>query len=617
MPYPVQNLLEGRGAPATVRADQPATAAIAVMIEKEFSQLPVVDGDGRPLGVITFQSIVEATSSFGVAVKDLTVGDAVVRADEFSPDDDLFDVIDRLQDKYSVLIVDDDGGKLLGVVTTYDSTEYFRRRGEDLMLVEDIEGMLKDMILAAFGVQGHADGGAAEWVTDANEDEGQAAVEGSEELAAAIQRISDNQGQLVGQYRDALKLYLAQSGLAGKSSKLDQAAFDASIARLAPARAPRAFESLTFYDYVELFLHERTWQHYGPRLQVDRTAVRQLLEGVRSTRNHLAHFRSDLAAMERSQLRYCWNWLQKHQPQPPPAAGLEWGEAQLSYVPPGAAQPGTPGGSAPALYEQPAAGNESRYALLATYLQNQPPTVDRINLRFDEIERIVRTPLPASARTHRGWWANNAVVTGRIQRWLDAGWRVASVNMAEQVATFERIPERQRRFIQFFVQLQDDIAERLARPQRIKPPTGEPWQVLAPVAGAHGEGLYYIAAFAPDNQFRLELYIDTDNRGRNNHIFDWLAAQRQAVEQELGAQLSWERMDDRRAARIAWIHGGAITDSDAELAQLRAWAADAAVRFANVVEPLAVAAAEQARAGVHFRSGAVEAHAPPGQPSPE
>ena len=320
MPYPVQNLLEGRGAPVTMRAEQPATEAVATMIEKEFSQLPVVDGEGRPAGVITFQSIVEATSNFGVAVKDLTVGHAVVRANEFAPDDDLFDVIDRLQDKYSVLIVDADG-KLVGIVTTYDSTEYFRRRGEDLMLVEDIEGMLKDMILAAFGVQENA--GA--WVLDASEDGVQAASEDKEQLAAAIQRISDNQGQLLGQYRDALKTYLAQSGLTGKSNKLDQAAFDASFAKLAPARGPKAFESLTFYDYVELFLHERTWQHYGPTLQLDRNAVRQLLEGVRSTRNHLAHFRNDLSAMERSQLRFCWNWLQKHQPQPPPAAEREVG----------------------------------------------------------------------------------------------------------------------------------------------------------------------------------------------------------------------------------------------------------------------------------------------------
>jgi hypothetical protein len=589
MPYPVQNLLQGRGAPVTVRAEQPATEAIAIMIEMEYSQLPVIDGERRPVGVITFQSIVEATSSLGVAVKDLTVGHAAVRADEFSPDDDLFDVIDRLQDKYSVLIIDPDG-KLMGIVTTYDSTEYFRRRGEDLMLVEDIEGMLKDMILAAYGVQENS----GTWVLEANKEDGVAVSADNEQLAAAIQRISDNQGQLMGQYRDALKIYLAESGLAGKSNKLDQAALDASFARLAPVRGPRSFDSLTFYDYVELFLHERTWQHYGPTLQLDRSAVRQLLEGVRSTRNHLAHFRNELSAMERSQLRFCWNWLQKHQPQPPPAAVL-WTVDQIAYVPPGTTLSGSlEHDGAPQYYEQATGNNGSKYVLLATYFQNQPAHLDRINLRFDEIERIVHAPLPASARTHRGWWTNNAVTISRMQRWLDAGWRVASVNLAEQVATFERIPERQRRLIQFFVQLQGDLKDRMELPESVNPPKGEAWHVLAPVSAPGGEGMYYIAAFAPDNHFRLELYIDTGIRERNNLIFDWLVTRRQAVEQELGAQLSWERMDDRRAARVAWVHNGSIADSDEELAQLRTWAAEAATHFAAVLEPIATAAAEQA-----------------------
>jgi hypothetical protein len=585
MPYPVQNLLESRAAPLVVRAEQPATEAVALMIEKEYSQLPVVDAEGRPAGVITFQSIVEATSSFGVAVKDLSVAHATVKADIYSPDDDLFDVIDRLQENYAVLIAGDDG-KLLGVVTTYDSTEYFRRRGEDLMLVEDIEGMLKDMIRAAFGVEDSGPVGTPHAPAEPPRE--------NELLAAAIQRISDNQGQLLGQYRDALKAYLAASGLAAKSSKLDPAAFDASFTRLAPNRGPRPFESLSFYDYVELFLHEQTWQYFGATLQMDRTAVRQLLEGVRSTRNHLAHFRNDLSAMERSQLRFCWNWLQKHQPQPPPAATPTLGAAEIAYVPPEAAMaPAAP--PEPAFYEHPAGSDENRYALLAAYFQSQPPTLDRLNLRFDEIERIIRAPLPPSARTHRGWWSNNAVTISRLQRWLDAGWRVVSVNLAEQVAAFERIPERQRRLIRFFSGLQEDVKGGQAFAVQPSAPTGEAWQVLGFAPGLENAGLYYIAAFAPDHQFRVELYIDTGDRARNNHIFDYLAARRRAVEDALGAALSWERMDDRRAARIAWVQSGAITDSDEEQAQLRAWAADAAARLAAVLDPLVAAAAGEAR----------------------
>jgi hypothetical protein len=574
MPYPVLNLIEGRPTPATVRGEQSATEAVAIMIEKEYSQLPVVDAQGRPLGLVTFQSIVEATSSFGVPVKNLSVVHAVVKADEFSPDDDLFDVIDRLQERYAVLVVDEDG-RLVDVVTTYDSTEYFRRRGEDLMLVEDIEGMLKDMILAAFNV-------------------GDGASTNNADLSAAIQRISDNQGQLLGQYRDALRIYLVQSGLAPKSSKLDQAAFDESFARFAPNRGPRPFENLTFYDYVELFLHDTTWDHFGPTLQLDRTAVRQLLEGVRNTRNHLAHFRNDLSAMERSQLRFCWNWLQKHQPQPPADVLAAGADASLAYVPPGAAPTTASAGisataradGAPAVYEQPPGGTDLPASLLAAYFSSQPPNTERIGLRFEEIERIIRAPLPASARSHRSWWSNSAMSRSRLQRWLDAGWRVVSVNMAEQVATFERIPQRQRRLLQFFLALDNALGEGPAVEGRPNPPTGEAWHVIRRVPQTRG--LYYIAAFAANDEFRIELYIDTGERERNNHIFDALAAQRSAIEGLVGAPLRFERMDDHRAARIAWVRSGSINGTDEELAQLGAWAADAAQRLARVLDPLAV-----------------------------
>jgi len=46
---------------------------------------------------------------------------------------------------------------LIGIVTSYDTTEYFRRRAEDMMFVEDIESTLKDFIRAAFTITDEAD----------------------------------------------------------------------------------------------------------------------------------------------------------------------------------------------------------------------------------------------------------------------------------------------------------------------------------------------------------------------------------------------------------------------------------------------------------------------------
>jgi hypothetical protein len=46
----------------------------------------------------------------------------------------------------------------------------------------------------------------------------------------------------------------------------------------------------------------------------------------------------------------------------------------------------------------------------------------------------------------------------------------------------------------------------------------------------------------------------------------------------------WERLDDKRASRIALYHRGAISDTEEELASLRTWAVDAMIKFQKVME---------------------------------
>jgi hypothetical protein len=47
--------------------------------------------------------------------------------------------------------------------------------------------------------------------------------------------------------------------------------------------------------------------------------------------------------------------------------------------------------------------------------------------------------------------------------------------------------------------------------------------------------------------------------------------------------LSWERLDHRRACRIAMYHKGSILDTPASLVELRVWAIDAMVRLRNAL----------------------------------
>ena len=53
---------------------------------------------------------------------------------------------------------------------------------------------------------------------------------------------------------------------------------------------------------------------------------------------------------------------------------------------------------------------------------------------------------------------------------------------------------------------------------------------------------------------------------------------------DIPGSLEWERIDDKRASRIALYHEGAITDPPEKLAQLRTWAVDAMVRFQKAID---------------------------------
>jgi CBS domain-containing protein len=119
------------------------------MIEHDYSQLPVVDAADRPLGMVSSDSILRALHYFHNTLQSLRVSHALIKVHTYHPQDDLFELLDDLRDSYAVLIVDSDD-TLVGIVTSYDATEYFRRRSEDVMLVEDVETMIRDYILAAF-----------------------------------------------------------------------------------------------------------------------------------------------------------------------------------------------------------------------------------------------------------------------------------------------------------------------------------------------------------------------------------------------------------------------------------------------------------------------------------
>src|SRR5438876_7194928 len=83
--------------------------------------------------------------------------------------------------------------------------------------------------------------------------------------------------------------------------------------------------------------------------------------------------------------------------------------------------------------------NRSKYAPLAAYLAGR--SYGQQQLTFPEIERILGFRLPPSARRYPAWWSNTDGSTTHpwATLWLNAGWKVAGLNLAASKVTFLRI----------------------------------------------------------------------------------------------------------------------------------------------------------------------------------
>ena len=566
MPFTVQQLIEGCPKPMTVLPDDPANKALELMAEYDYSQLPVVDEQKIAQGLVTSDSILRALSYFGVTVDKLQVSAAMVKAARFRPDEDLFELLAKLRDTYAVLIIDRDS-RLIGMITSYDAMEYFRRRAEDMMYIEDIEVTLKDHIMAAF-------------INESGETD-QAALE------AAIRDINNSKRLPRNRFLNALHCYLQLSGNSDPTPNKNWA--NEAYERLSDKEQPKAIDDLTLSDYAELLLHKSRWAAYGSRFGLDEDAIRRLLDGVRKTRNTLAHFRSEISEQQRAQLRFCKDWLYRHQRGIliNLATGVSQTVIEKSVLkePPGAYAVSAAVAAEIIPAEETREPDESRYAPLARWLQTQRE--DKARMTFEQIEQIIGDRLPESARQHRSWWANDAEGHVQSQQWLEAGWRVATLNMMDEQVTFVRAQERERAYIDFFSALcraLDPMA-----PFRIKDHTltGANWHTFVGLPEAGHQMAVLAFTLASGKRARVELYIDSGDKDRNKQIFDQLHLLKGEMEAVLKEPLAWERLDNSRASRIALYRPGAITDSEQDLESLRQWAVEAIVRFYNAVGPVA------------------------------
>ncbi len=107
-------------------------------------------------------------------------------------------------------------------------------------------------------------------------------------------------------------------------------------------------------------------------------------------------------------------------------------------------------------------------------------------------------------------------------------------------------------------------------------PSRESW--ISTGAGTSGVALNYVIR---QHDARVELYIDRgkDQDSVNKEIFDFLAREKDSIEKAFGSSLDWQRVEGKRACRIAKrLDVGGYLDEE-QWKEIQAMMIDTMIRF--------------------------------------
>lgn len=245
MLFPIKQLIDGRGTPLSVSKKTSVREALTLMVENDYSQLPVINEQGDLIGIISESSITNTYFHIGATLSllDLTVDHCMVLAKTISPESDIFEALNLLENVYAVVVVENLKPK--GILTDYDTTHFFRDLSEGLVIVEDIEVTLRQYIEAVFPNERSMD--------------------------AALMR-------------------------AFKENKKD------------PSRPAKEYQELSFGEHIQLIITEHNWEKFEPYF-APKELFKKLMDQVGSIRNQLAHFRGKIESIQLNVLVKARDWL--------------------------------------------------------------------------------------------------------------------------------------------------------------------------------------------------------------------------------------------------------------------------------------------------------------------
>lgn len=219
----------------------------------------------------------------------------------------------------------------------------------------------------------------------------------------------------------------------------------------------------------------------------------------------------------------------------------------------------------------------------------------------DEFQRVVEdlpkfvnrdaTAFRRSSRLRRlsnGAYMETNMSAAAIHRACVQAVQIAGLGADDWVVVYDRggnagdvadVSERKGAYQDFFQKLFDQLREvQFTNARAAQPQSWYSFRSGVP-------GFSYSFTFASGGRIRSELYIDSGEQESNKTIFDALLGERKRIEEEFEEVLAWERLDHRRACRVACYHAGSIGDSPEKLEAYLRWAVEHLLRFKKVFGP--------------------------------
>ena len=95
----------------------------------------------------------------------------------------------------------------------------------------------------------------------------------------------------------------------------------------------------------------------------------------------------------------------------------------------------------------------------------------------------------------------------------------------------------------------------------------------------------YGANFTKDKTARVEVYIDEGEADMNLALFEALEEEKVAIESDFGKTLDWQRLEGKRACRIAMTRPGSIDETETKLEEINSWMVSNLLKFKEVFSP--------------------------------